>query len=92
MTVNKIFFGFMVLVGLATGAILVAVPALRNFAVPPYFWMLIAVVLFESGNTFIPRKTPVVMLNNPVRLVGLMTGIAVMVAVTMIAGVKVRYV
>ena len=41
MTVDRIFFVYMVLVGIAAGAILVAAPQVQNFAVKPYFWVLI---------------------------------------------------
>ena len=49
MTVDRIFFVYMVLVGIATGAILVAAPQVQNFVIKPYFWILIAVGLSTAG-------------------------------------------
>jgi hypothetical protein len=37
MTTDRIFYGYMVLVGAATGALLLAAPQLQDFAVKPYF-------------------------------------------------------
>ena len=45
--INRIFLAFMIVVGLAAGATLVARPELREFRILPYFWILIAIALFE---------------------------------------------
>jgi hypothetical protein len=45
--INRIFLGFMIVAGLAAGAALAARPELRDLRVPPYFWILIAMLLFE---------------------------------------------
>jgi hypothetical protein len=58
MTVDRIFFVYMVLVGIAAGAILVAAPQVQNFAIKPYFWVLIAVGLFDGGLYLLGRTTP----------------------------------
>ena len=58
MTTDRIFFGYMVLVGAAAGALLLAAPQLQDFAVKPYFWILIAVGLFEFGRLPARRTTP----------------------------------
>ena len=47
MTIDHIFFGFMTAVGIAAGAVLIAMPETREARVPPYFWVLIAMILFE---------------------------------------------
>ena len=39
MTIHRIFIAFMVVIGLAVGAILVVAPESRNAKVPPYFWV-----------------------------------------------------
>jgi hypothetical protein len=49
MTINRIFLFFMSAVGVAAGLALVARPELRDFRVSPYFWILIAMALFEIG-------------------------------------------
>ena len=47
MTLDRIFFGYMALVGVATGAILVIAPFVQDFVIKPYFWILIAVGVFD---------------------------------------------
>jgi hypothetical protein len=58
MTVDRIFFVYMVLVGIAAGAILVAAPQVQNFVIKPYFWILIAVGLFDGGIYLLGRTAP----------------------------------
>jgi len=58
MTVDRIFFVYMVLVGIAAGAILVAAPQVQNCAIKPYFWVLIAVGLFDGGLYLLGRTAP----------------------------------
>ena len=47
MALDRIFFGYMALVGVATGAILVIAPFVQDFVIKPYFWILIAVGVFD---------------------------------------------
>lgn len=47
--VNRLFLLFMGIVGAAVGLILVLVPHSRDFRLPPYFWVLIAMAVFESS-------------------------------------------
>ncbi|MGB6313719.1 MAG: hypothetical protein WBG13_14340 [Pseudolabrys sp.] len=58
MTVDRIFFAYMVLIGIATGAILVVAPQVQNFAIKPYFWVLIAVGLFDGGSYMLDAQPP----------------------------------
>ena len=92
LTLDKIFYGYMALAGLVAGAALVASPPLRDAFISPFFWMLIAVALFEIGNMLMPRSGKVITLTNASRGIGFMIGMALLVAVTMLAGVTVRYV
>lgn len=91
-TLDKIFYAYMALAGLAAGAALVASPPLRDGFIAPFFWILIAVALFEVGNMLVPRPGKVVTLTNISRGIGFLIGMALLVAVTMLAGVSVRYV
>lgn len=50
MSVNHIILGFMSLVGITAGLVLVAYPQIRDFRIMPYFWILIAVAIFEVAN------------------------------------------
>ena len=49
MTIDRIFFAYIALVGAAVGVTLVVAPHVQNFAIKPYFWILIAVGLFDGG-------------------------------------------
>ena len=45
--INRFFLGFMIVAGLAAGAALVVKPELRDFRISPYFWILIAMAVFD---------------------------------------------
>jgi hypothetical protein len=53
MTIDRIFFGYMALVGIAVGAIVVAAPRVQDFLIKPYFW-----VQFEGGAYLRGGSTP----------------------------------
>jgi len=89
MTLNKIFFVYMALAGAAVGAILVAAPHVQ--AVKPYFWVLIAVGLFDGGSYLFARNSPATMLTMHARLIGFGIGIVLMVAIPFMAGTQVRF-
>jgi hypothetical protein len=91
MTTDRIFFAYMVLVGAATGALLLAAPQLQDFAVKPYFWILIAVALFEVGAYLRGRNAPGTVLAMHARLLGFVIGIVLMVVIPMLAGAPMRF-
>ena len=62
MALNKIFFVYMALAGAAAGAILVSAPHVQDFVIKPYFWVLIAVGLFDGGIYLLARNAPATML------------------------------
>ena len=70
MTLNHLFLGFMALIGAAVGALLVAKPAVRDFGLPPYFWILIAMLLFELAVFLRTRRAPGATIAMEVRLLG----------------------
>lgn len=92
MSLDRIFFGYMVLVGVATGATLVVAPSVQDFVVKPYFWVLIAVGLFDVAVYAVKGTAPAKTLTMNVRLIGFGIGIALMVAIPMLAGAPVRFV
>ena len=91
MTTERIFLGYMVLVGAATGAILVAAPQVYDFAIQPYLWILIATGLFDGGIYLLARGAPWTMLPMGVRLFGFVIGLVLMVAIPTLAGAPVRF-
>jgi len=86
MTLNHIFIGFMTLVGVATGALLVVKPELRDLRVPPYFWVLIAMAGFELAVVAYRRGTPGSFMGIEVRLLGFVLAIVLMVGIPVVAG------
>ena len=92
MSLDRIFFAYMALVGASTGAILVAAPYVQDFVVKPYFWILIAVGVFDVAIYAVRGVAPAKTLTMNVRLIGFGIGIALMVAIPVLAGAPVRFV
>ncbi len=88
MTIDRIFFGYIALVGAAVGVTLIIAPQVQNFAVKPYFWVLIAVGLFDGGIYLLGRTSPLTM---NARLAGFVIGIVLMVVIPTLAGAPVRF-
>jgi hypothetical protein len=86
MTTDHIFIGFMGAVGFAAGAILIAMPETRDLRVPPYFWVLIAMILFEVTVFALWRGVPGRMVSNGARLLGFVLAVVIMVVLPIIAG------
>jgi hypothetical protein len=91
MTLDRLFYAYMALVGAAAGALLVAAPQLQDFWIKPYFWVLIAVALFEVGAYLRGRNAPGTVLAMQARLIGFVIGIVLMVAIPMLAGAPMRF-
>ena len=92
LTLDKMFYVYMAAVGVVTSLLLVYVAAAREFVIPPFFWIVLAIALFDVGNSFVPRDDRVPMLTNLSRGIGLGIGLAVMWAVTAYAGTTVRFI
>ena len=91
MTINRIFFCYMTIVGALTGAILIAVPSAGDGWFRPYFWVLVAVALFDVSATLVLRSPPGAALAMQTRLIGFGIGITLMVALPSIAGTPTRF-
>jgi hypothetical protein len=91
MTIDRIFFGYMAVVGILTGAILVAVPSLEDTWFKPYFWVLGAVALFDVSAVLYRLNRPGPALTMNARLIGFAIGIVLMVAIPLIAGSSARF-
>jgi hypothetical protein len=86
MSINHIFFVFMVVVGAAVGIGLVIAPDLRNFRISPYFWVLIAMALFELLAFARGRGAPGTVVTMDARLLGFVLAIVLMIVIPIIAG------
>jgi uncharacterized membrane protein HdeD (DUF308 family) len=88
---DRLFFGYMALVGIAAGALLVAFPQTQDFFIKPYFWVMIAVALFDLAAYARARNAPGTMLTMNARLLGFVIGVLLMVAIPTLAGSSVRF-
>jgi hypothetical protein len=86
MRINHIFIAFMVVVGAAVGIALVIAPDLRNFRISPYFWVLIAMAIFELLAFARGRGAPGTVVAMEARLLGFVLAIVLMVVIPIIAG------
>jgi uncharacterized membrane protein HdeD (DUF308 family) len=91
MTLDRLFFTLMALAGVAAGGALVAAPQLQNFAIKPYFWILIAIAAFDLGVYVMRRNAPGTMLTMNARLLGLVIGVVLMVVIPTLAGAPVKF-
>lgn len=91
MILDRIFFGYMALAGIALGTLLVVAPHVQDFWIKPYFWILIAVAVFDGGSYLYGRNAPGTMIGMPARLLGFVIGILLMVSIPTLAGAPVRF-
>jgi hypothetical protein len=90
MTINHIFLAFMGVVGAAVGTVLVVAPELRDFRVSPYFWVLIAMAVFELIAFARGRGAPGTVVTMEARLIGFVLAIVLMVAIPILVGSPAR--
>lgn len=86
MTLNRVFVAFMAVVGTAVGIVLALAPEARNAKVPPYFWVLIIMLIFELATYARGRGAPGTMVTMEFRMLGFIVAIVAMVAVPILAG------
>lgn len=86
MTLTRIFLGFMALVGIAVGVLLAVRPELRSIGLPPYLWILIAMLLFELVVFLRTRNAPGAAIAMEMRLVALVLAVVLMEVPPIIAG------
>jgi hypothetical protein len=91
MTTARIFILYSFLVGLATGSILVWVPKSRTIGLEPYFWVLIALALFEVIAYTRRGREPGPPVSMAVRIAGFVIGLVLMYVIPLAAGVDVKY-
>ena len=86
MTIDRIFIAFMTVCGLATAGALILFPQSREFRVAPYFWVLIAMVVFEGIAFAFTRGALGTVITMESRLIGFVVAIALMLLVPYVAG------
>jgi hypothetical protein len=90
MTINHLFLAFMGVVGAAVGLILVFKPETRDYRVSPYFWVLLAMALFELLAFARGRGAPGTAVTMDVRVSGFLMAIVLMVVIPIVAGSSAR--
>ena len=86
MTINHIFLAFMVVVGAAIGFALVLHPAIRNFAIPPYLWVIVAMLAFEGLAYWRSSGAPGTMVSMEYRLIALIVAVVLVIAIPSLMG------
>jgi len=79
----------MALVGIASGVILVAAPQVSDFWIKPYFWVLLAVAVFD-GAIFL-RAGNVAVLPMDARVIGFIVGAVLMMIIPNLAGSPAKF-
>ena len=87
---NKIYYGYMALVGLTAGALLVVAPQTADGFVKPWFWILIAVAAFDAIIFFVLRRPPNETITMPTRMIGFAIGAILVLGITTFNGSTVR--
>jgi hypothetical protein len=90
MTTERIFIIYTLVVGLAIGGVLVWVPQSRTIGLEPYFWVLIALALFEAVAYAWPGRTPGPLISMPARVIGFAIALALMYFIPVAAGIQVK--
>jgi hypothetical protein len=86
MTIDRLFIAFMTVCGLATAGILVFFPQSREFRVAPYFWVLIAMAIFEGIAFARNQGAPGTVIAMESRVIGFVVAIALMLVIPYMAG------
>jgi hypothetical protein len=90
MNIDRIFLVFAAAVGLIAAAILVYVPASRTLSLPPYFWVLIALALFDGGMYARGNGAKGTMIEPFTRIAGFVIALGLLFTVPMAAGVDLK--
>jgi hypothetical protein len=89
-TINHLFLAFMTAVGAAVGIMLVVAPQMRDYKVSPYFWVLIAMAVFELLAFARGRGAPGTVVAMEARLCGFVLAIVLMVVIPILSGASTR--
>ena len=84
MTIDRIFIAFIAVIGVAV--VLVIEPEGRNVKVLPYFWVLIAMAIFELAAYARGRGAPGTIVGMEIRILGYILAIVLMVVIPVLAG------
>ena len=86
MTIDRIFIVFMTLCGLIVAGLVTFFPQSRSFGIPPYFWVLIPMAIFEGVAFARNRGAPGSVITMETRLIGFVIAIGLMLVIPYLAG------
>jgi hypothetical protein len=86
MPIDRLFLAFMTLCGLALASLLIFFPNSAQFGIPPYFWVLIPMAIFETIAFARGRGVPGSVIAIWTRLIGFVIATALMMLVPYLAG------
>jgi hypothetical protein len=86
MTIDRIFIVFMTSCGLILAGLVMVFPQSRTFGVPPYFWVLIPMAIFEAIAFARNRGAPGSVIAMETRLIGFVIAVALLLVIPYLAG------
>ena len=86
MTIDRIFIVFMASCGLILAGLVLLFPQSRDIGIPPYFWVLIPMAIFEVAAFARNRGAPGSVIAMETRLIGFLIAIAMLLIIPYLAG------
>ena len=86
MTIDRIFIAFMALCGLILAGLVLLFPQSRDIGIPPYFWVLIPMAIFEVAAFARNRGALGSVVAMETRLIGFVIAIALLLLIPYFAG------
>ncbi len=91
MTLDKIYYAYMALIGVAAAVILIVAPQAADGFIRPWFWILIAVAAFDAIIFLVLRRPPNETMTMPARMIGFVAAAVLMLGITTLAGSTVKF-
>jgi len=90
MLVERYFFAMIIAVGIASGVFLVVKPEAGEASLPPYLWLFVCMLIFETIAFLRGRGAPGTMIGMSTRVIGFAIGMALMTAIVFFTGSPAR--
>ena len=85
-TIDRIFLVFMIMCGLMLAGLVLLFPQSKDLGIPPYFWVLIPMAIFEVTAFARSRGAPGSVIAMQTRLIGLVIALALLMLIPYLAG------
>jgi hypothetical protein len=90
MPVERYFFMMVIAVGIASGVFLVIKPEAGEASLPPYLWLFVCMLVFETAAFLRGKGAPGTMIGMSTRVIGFAIGMALMTAIVFFTGSPAR--